>query len=119
GLNVLSSALFLAVGAVGLWFVFSPRAPRPGGPFLTPAERWPYALFFLGVGLTAFGSAYYHLAPDNDRLMWDRLPMTVAFMGLFAAVLGERVGLRLGLGLLGPLVAARLARGLFWPLTRG
>jgi hypothetical protein len=67
---------------------------RPGGPFLTAAERWPFAPFFAGVGLTAFGSAYYHLEPTNDRLLWDRLPMTVAFMGLFAAVLSERVRLR-------------------------
>ena len=29
--------------------------------------------------LTAVGSSYYHLAPDNERLFWDRLPMTIAF----------------------------------------
>ena len=133
-LNVISNIPFLAVGVLGLSFVLGAwpptflsagtgklesLPPRPGGPFLTAAERWPYALFFLGVGLTAFGSAYYHLDPDNDRLLWDRLPMAVAFMGLFAAVLAERAGLRLGLGLLGPLVAAGLASVLYWHWTEG
>src|SRR5262245_44438504 len=118
-LNVVSNVPFLAVGVLGLGFVLGRRAAQPGGPFLTAAERWPYVLFFLGVGLTAFGSAYYHLDPDNDRLLWDRLPMAGAFMGLFAAVLGERAGLWLGLGLLAPLVAAGLASVLYWHWTEG
>lgn len=47
------------------------------------------AIFFWGLILTGFGSAYYHYAPDNQTLLWDRLPMTVAFMGLFVALLGH------------------------------
>ena len=31
------------------------------------------AVFFAGILLTAFGSSFYHLAPDNERLFWDRL----------------------------------------------
>jgi hypothetical protein len=116
-LNVVSNAPFLVVGVLGLCFVLGPAGRRADGPFLTPAERWPYVLFFLGVGLTAFGSTFYHLAPDNDRLLWDRLPMTVAFMGLFAAVLAERASLRVGLGLLPPLVAAGLASAVYWHWT--
>jgi hypothetical protein len=115
--NVVSNLPFLVVGVLGLRFVLSREAVRPGGPFRQPAERWPYLLFFLGVGLSAFGSAYYHLAPTNDRLLWDRLPMAVAFMSLFAAVLGERVGVKFGLGLLPVLVAAGLASVLYWHTT--
>jgi hypothetical protein len=34
---------------------------------------WPgYRLFLIGPFLTAFGSGFYHLAPDNARLMSDR-----------------------------------------------
>ena len=43
GLNVLSNLPFLAVGAFGLFVVLRPSALRPGGPFLTPVERWPFA----------------------------------------------------------------------------
>jgi len=48
-----------------LFVVFSGRAR-----FEFPAERWPYAVFFLGILLTAAGSAYYHLSPDNETLFW-------------------------------------------------
>jgi hypothetical protein len=115
--NVISNLPFLVVGVLGLRFVWSREAMRPGGPFRQRAERWPYLLFFLGVGLTAFGSSYYHLAPTNDRLLWDRLPMSVAFMALFAAVLGERLSMKLGLWLLPVLVAAGLASVLYWHVT--
>lgn len=43
------------------------------------------AVLFAGVLLTSAGSTWYHLAPTNDSLVWDRLPMTLGFMGLFAA----------------------------------
>jgi hypothetical protein len=68
--------------------------------FLDPRERWAYVLLFLGLFLTAFGSAYYHLAPDNARLVWDRLPMTLAFMGLVSAMISERVSVAVGFCLL-------------------
>jgi hypothetical protein len=116
-LNVLSNVPFLVVGAMGLSFVMGKGAVRPGGPFRHRAERWPFVLFFLAVGLTAFGSAYYHLRPDNERLVWDRLPMSVAFMALLAGVLAERAGVRLGLGLLPVLVAAGVASVLYWHHT--
>jgi hypothetical protein len=42
-------------------------------------------IFVIAVGLTALGSGYYHLAPDNHRLVWDRLPIALACAGLLAA----------------------------------
>jgi hypothetical protein len=116
-LNVVSNLPFLLIGAAGLGFVLRRDAVRPGGPFLTEAERWPYAVLFLGIGLTAFGSAYYHLDPTNDRLVWDRLPMALAFMGLFDAVLGERVGVAAGRWLLLPLLAVGVGSVLYWHWT--
>ena len=41
-------------------------------------------LFNAGIIATAFGSAYYHWYPTTARLVWDRLPMTVAFSGVFS-----------------------------------
>jgi hypothetical protein len=51
---------------------------------------WPgYRLFLIGLFLTAFGSGFYHLAPDNARLMWDRLPIALACAGLLVGVRGD------------------------------
>ncbi|HYB72318.1 MAG TPA: hypothetical protein VED18_03025 [Candidatus Sulfotelmatobacter sp.] len=102
-LNVLSNLPFAVVGLWGLGVIFRRPAGRPT-PFADPWERWPYAALFAGTALTAFGSAYYHLAPDNARLVWDRLPMTLGFMGLLAAVFAERVSPRAGRLLFCPLL---------------
>jgi hypothetical protein len=64
--------------------------------------------------LTAAGSAYYHLAPDDARLFWDRLPMTLIFMSLLAATIGERIGARAGRRLLVPLLLAGAGSVLWW-----
>jgi hypothetical protein len=51
---------------------------------------WPgYRLFLIGLFLTAFGSGFYHLAPDNARLIWDRLPIALACAGLLVGVRGD------------------------------
>src|SRR5208283_2863418 len=76
--------------------------------------RWPYLILSVGVALTCFGSAYYHLAPDNARLVWDRLPITLGFMSLLSALLMERVNLRAGLGALGPLLLLGVASVVQW-----
>jgi hypothetical protein len=115
-LNVVSNVPFLIVGVLGLWLLLRHDAVGPEGRVLEPAERWPLLVLFAGVFLTAFGSSYYHLAPDNDRLVWDRLPMTIAFMGFFASVIGERIGVRAGVWLLGPLVWLGLASVFNWTM---
>jgi len=82
--------------------------------FIDAGERWPYAFLFLGLLLTAGGSAYYPLAPDNARLVWGRLPMTLVFMPLVAAILAERVNLKLGLGVLPLLIAVGMGSLIEW-----
>src|SRR5579872_6737446 len=77
--DVVSNLPFAFVGIWGLIFLFSSQST---GSFVDKRERWAYCLVFLGLFLTAFGSSYYHLAPDNARLVWDRLPMTIVFMAL-------------------------------------
>jgi hypothetical protein len=115
-LNVASNLPFFVVGALGLGLLLRRDAVGPAGPLLEPVERWPFLVFFAGVLLTGFGSSYYHLAPDNDRLVWDRLPMTLAFMGLFASMIGERIGVRAGAWLLWPLVWLGVVSVLSWHL---
>jgi hypothetical protein len=50
----------------------------------------------LGIFFASFGSAYYHLAPDNGTLFWDRLPMTFMFMPLFAILIYDFIGRKVG-----------------------
>lgn len=112
GLNVLSSLAFAVVGLLGLAVTF---ARKPGArPFSDSWQRWPYAAFFAGTALTAAGSAYYHLDPDNARLAWDRLPMTLGFMGLLTAVLAERAGVSIARRLFVPLLALGAGSILYW-----
>jgi len=80
--------------------------------FIDAGERWPYAFLFLGLLLTAGGSAYY--PPDNARLVWGRLPMTLVFMPLVAAILAERVNVKLGLGVLPLLIAVGMGSLIEW-----
>jgi hypothetical protein len=47
------------------------------------------ALFVAALALTAAGSTWYHLAPDNARLVWDRLPIALACAALLASVMRE------------------------------
>lgn len=73
--------------------------------------------FFAGVALVFFGSGYYHGAPDDNTLAWDRLPMAVAFMALFAALVSEHLESKVEI----PLLAAALTTGicsvLWWQLS--
>ncbi len=117
-LNVLSNLFFLAAGVMGMRLVLRQRKPDEKPLFIEPAERWPCFLFFLGVALTTFGSGYYHAAPDDARLVWDRLPMTLGFMSLLAATIGERISPKLGLRLLAPLLTLGVASVLYWNFTQ-
>lgn len=103
-LNVLSNLPFAIAGVAGLLAVMRLRS----------WERAAYATLFIGTTLTAFGSAYYHFAPDNWTLVWDRLPMTVGFMGLLAAVISERVSNRAARTLLVPLLLLGAASVAYW-----
>lgn len=113
-LNIFSNLPLLLAGAFGLGFV---RRARSGAAFMAREEFWPYLVFFLGVMLTGLGSMYYHHAPDNDTLVWDRLPMTLGFMGLLSAMIAERIDVKLGVRLLPPLAAAGATSVLYWSWT--
>ena len=116
-LNVISNAAFLLVGALGLVLLSRQRRSKPVGAFLERGEPWPYAVLFLGIALTGIGSGYYHLAPNNARLVWDRLPMTIAFTAILSALIAERISLKAGLFALLPLVAAGIGTVVYWQVT--
>ena len=111
-LDVVSNLAFAVAGVAGLVVTLRPRTS-----FAHASERWPYGVFFVGVLLTAVGSAYYHLAPDNETLFWDRLPMTIGFMSLLSAQIVDRINSRLGVALLVPLLLVGMAPVVYWIVT--
>ncbi len=106
--DVLSNLPFLVVGLWGL--VRSSRCNALVG-------RTSWQVFFLGVTLTAFGSGWYHLAPDDTRLVFDRLPMGIAFMGLVCAALDTHYGGERGRRLLPWMLALAITSVLWWAWT--
>jgi hypothetical protein len=106
--NVFSNVGYLVVGVYGLTLV-----PRLQSAELRPA----YITFCVGVFFVALGSSYYHYAPSTHTLVWDRLPMSIAFMALFALTLGDRVSWTLAKRLLWPLIAIGVASVFYWAWT--
>jgi hypothetical protein len=115
--DVVSNVPFAVFGLWGLAFWMRSNSDPNPTQFVDRRERWPYLLVFVGVLLTAFGSAYYHLEPNNARLVWDRLPMTIAFMAVVAAMIAERINVRVGLWLLPILVLLGMSSVLQWYLS--
>jgi len=106
--DVLSNIGFMFAGAYGLT-----RARHLSSPALRPA----YVVFCVAVICVALGSAYYHYAPSTPTLVWDRLPMSVAFMALFSLVLGDRLAPKLGRVLLWPLIGLGAISVVYWAWT--
>jgi hypothetical protein len=112
--DVASNLPFAVIGILGLAFLRRPHSNVADGHFIDRREQWPYLFVFVGLLLTAFGSSWYHLDPNNATLVWDRLPMTITFMSMVAAVIMERISLRLGLWLLPILLIVGLGSVLQW-----
>ncbi|MCA1400566.1 hypothetical protein [Bradyrhizobium sp. BRP56] len=82
--DVLSNAGFALVAIWG-WLALRPHRNSD-----RLRAGWPgYRLFLIGLFLTAFGSAFFHLAPGNGRLTWDMLPIALAGAGLLVGVRGD------------------------------
>jgi len=107
--NTLSNLPFIVAGSVGLLAM-----ARENGRRFLPSMRSAYTLLFVGSILVGLGSGYYHLAPDNRTLIWDRLPMTLAFMSLFAVVLAEFVDEGLGKAVFWPAVVLGALSVVYW-----
>jgi hypothetical protein len=99
--NVWSNAPFAVIGA---WGLYSRQIQGPGAKVAAA-----------GVFLTAFGSAYYHAAPSDARLVWDRLPMTLVFTPLLWAILAVWIGL--SVRWLGLFVALGIGSVMWWSAT--
>jgi len=109
GMNVLSNIGFIISGAWGMTFLF--LLLKQGG---TTALLLEYLLFCFGVFLSGIGSYFYHYRPDNASLVWDRLPMTMAFMAFLSSMISERIDRRAGAVLLAPLLATGAFSVAYW-----
>jgi Ceramidase len=106
--DVVSNGAFLLAGVYGL---------TKASELISRALRPAYITFCIAVVGVAFGSGYYHFAPSTPSLVWDRLPMAVAFMALFAAILRDRTRWNQSGALLWPLVALGIASVAYWAWT--
>lgn len=102
--DVMSNIPFLVVGIVGILYCFKNRHI---------SNWWGWLTLFVGLAWVCFGSAYYHWEPTNQRLVWDRLPMTIGFMSLFVILLSEYVDRRLN-KLLIPLLLLGVYSVYYW-----
>jgi hypothetical protein len=110
--DVVSNAPFTLVGLAGLGALFLGWF---GVPAADARARLPYVVFFLGVALVGPASGYYHWNPNSETLFWDRVFLTVAFVGLVAAIIADRIHRGPASGwILALLVAAGFGSVLSW-----
>lgn len=105
--NVASNALFVAGGIAGLAQLRRSRWREAPG--------WP--VLFTGSVFIAAGSALYHLAPSDATLVWDRVPIGIAFMGLLSALVADYISPRAGRALILPGIALSLGAIAWWRIT--
>lgn len=111
--NVVSSLLYLVIGIYG--FVTIQRIAPAGQTSILLAP----CLFYAGLILIAFASAFYHWSPNNGSLFWDRLAMTIAFMSLLSYVVSVFIEEDLGRRLLLPLLLVGIFSVIYWRYTEG
>jgi Ceramidase len=106
--NVVSNIPLLIVGLIGL--IFCAKHPITAG-------IWSWRILFGAVIFISAGSAYYHWAPNNWTLFWDRLPMVIGFMALFVSLVSEFIHPRFEVILLIPLCMLGIASVIYWHFT--
>lgn len=114
--NVLSNVPFVIVGVFGL--VVIGRADEKTLKIVW-TNKLAYVFLFIGSLFVGIGSGYYHLFPNNETLVWDRIPMTVAFMALYSVIIGEFVSEKLGRLCLLPLIFLGISSVFYWWFTEG
>lgn len=108
-MDTITNILFLIFGGLGL--IHTLKHPEN-------ESKYSWITFFLGVSLVAFGSGYYHLNPNDTTLVWDRLPMTIGFMGIFSAIIAEHIDFPFEKYFLLPLIFIGIFSVGIWVLTK-
>jgi len=111
-LNVSSNLAFLFVGLLGIYKILITKSLKINDDF-----KSAYLLLFTSLILISIGSSYYHLAPDNLSLAWDRLAMAIGFMSLLSIVIYEYISPRAGKFILLPAILLGISSVIYWILT--
>lgn len=101
--NVISNLPFFIIGTFGLYKLNT-----------ISENKIQYFILFLGITLVSIGSGYYHLKPDNYTLVWDRIPMTIAFMSLFSIIISEFIDFKKDRFILFPALVIGISSVLVW-----
>jgi len=104
--NIISNLPFATIGLSGLFLALKNKEI---------SISW--YLFFIGLFFVALGSSYYHLQPNNQTLVWDRLPMTICFMSLFSALCAENISSRYEKVILPVAISLGLSSVIYWHYT--
>lgn len=108
--NVCSNTLFIISGCIGMAKLYNNRLN------IIMSFKVAYICFFAGIIFTGLGSAYYHLNPTNETLVYDRLPMAFTFMVLFSIIISEYISVQRAKKLLLPLVLTGIYSVVYWHL---
>jgi hypothetical protein len=101
--NVITNLPFVIIGIYGLARLKGVRD-----------HQLIYTIMFIGIVLTGFGSGYYHLHPNNDTLVYDRIPMTIVFMSFLSLTITQCINEQWGTILLLPLILFGTGSVLWW-----
>jgi len=112
--NVVSNIFIFFSGLAGLILLMRPRESLLHITFIKFSERWPYFILFLSVIMASLASTYYHLAPDNIRLVWDRFPIAIGIVTLLSTVLIERINTSIGFISLPCLILFGVGSVIYW-----
>lgn len=107
--DVLTNLAILAAGLFGL--ALRTRMT------VAPEARAAVNVLVAASILTAFGSAYYHWAPTNATLIWDRIPITMVLMPLLVLVMADRVHPLFARHALWPFTALGAASAILWGVS--
>lgn len=108
--NVSSDIFYCIVGILG----FSVLHQQWKDNKLHGKEVIVFLILFIGVFLNGFGSAYYHWAPNNESLMWDRIPISIVFMSFLSLTFMERVNFNVGFWSLPLLLVFGVGSVVYW-----
>ena len=115
--DVVSNIVILAGGVFGLVLQLN------SAEFISePSRKWQLQvclpIFFYSTVAIAAGSTYYHWSPSDSSLVWDRLPMTLAFVSIFGYILEDYMPTTgVGQALMSPLLVIGIFSVLYWKWT--
>ena len=110
----------IVIFAGGLFGIFLLQQSNDNDGVDNVSRKWQLdvclpILFYSTIAISV-GSTYYHWNPHDASLVFDRLPMTLAFVSIFCFMLEEYIpnNSRLGQSLLTPLLLLGIFSVLYW-----